>query len=344
MKPSSIVWTPFPPECQREEWDELTLESQDHNVFQSFAWGEYRRTFNWMPVRWIARTEDGALVAMVQLLTKQLPGGLKIAWSPGGPLLRFPHPAQQNVALTVELLLRQLKEQDGPSWVRFNSYLPHDPAVTYAFSRSCVRPLVPLTTGYSLSIDLRNSFATLTERFKPRHRAYVKQVVNKIECRAGRDSRFVEEFVKLHNEMTTRKGLSSHRTSRREIFALCEQLAGQAVVFTGYLDAEPLSSYIVVNSGPKAFYLMAATGQMGREMRASYGVFAELLQYLQKTGMTEFDLGGMDPNSPGARGVNQFKRGFGGELVQYVGEWEWAAAGWLRWAVNLGLWYRGKRL
>ena len=79
-------------------------------------------------------------------------------------------------------------------------------------------------------------------------------------------------------------------------------------------------------------------------MRASYGVFALLLQYLQNTGMTEFDLGGMDPNSPGARGVNQFKKGFGGELVQYVGEWEWATASWLRWAVNFGIWYRGKRL
>jgi lipid II:glycine glycyltransferase (peptidoglycan interpeptide bridge formation enzyme) len=207
-----------------------------------------------------------------------------------------------------------------------------------------VKPFIPLTTGYSLRLDLTKSFETLADRFKPRHRAYVRQTLNQVECRAGNDSRFAEEFLRLHNEMTTRKGLSAHRISQREVAALCEQLAEQAVIFTGYVNDEPLTSYLVVNSGTKAFYLMAATGQKGREIRASYGVFSHLLQYLQNSGMTEFDLGGMDPNSPGARGVNQFKKGFGGELVQYVGEWEWSTASWFRWAVNFGIWYRGKRL
>ncbi|MBV9866838.1 MAG: peptidoglycan bridge formation glycyltransferase FemA/FemB family protein [Abitibacteriaceae bacterium] len=79
-------------------------------------------------------------------------------------------------------------------------------------------------------------------------------------------------------------------------------------------------------------------------MRASYALVNYLVEYLQQHGITEFDFGGLDPRSSAAAGVNQFKRGFGGELIEYLGEWEWASQSWLRYALNLAVWYRGSQL
>ncbi len=339
-----ISWERLPQTYKPEEWDRLLLESHDHTVFQSYGWGEYRRTFGWLPVRWIARNKSGAVLAMAQILIKKLPLGLSLCWCPGGPILTFPETSNRDVALIIELLLRRIKALKR-AYIRFNSYLPHDTSLAYAFSRSCVRPVVSLTTGYSLVLNLEKPFSLLVEEMKARHRAYVrKSMSHEIECRAGRDATFVQEFVSLHNEMTTRKGLAIHRTTVPEISALCRHLGEQAMIFTGYLNGEALSSYLILSFGGKAFYLKAAAGDKGRKIRASYAVFVKLLEYLQNQGLIYFDLGGMDAQTPAAEGVNRFKRGFGGELVEYLGEWEWASAKWLRWATNFAICYRGKRL
>ena len=61
----------------------------------------------------------------------------------------------------------------------------------------------------------------------------------------------------------------------------------------------------------------------------------KLFEILQQAGITRFDFGGVDPHAPSARGVDHFKRGFGGELMAHLGEWEWAANTSLRWAANI---------
>lgn len=340
-----ITWDALEQSSGREEWDRLLLESRDYNVFQSYGWGEYRRAFGWTPARFVAKDESGATVAMAQVLTKRFPAGLTVGWSPGGPVVMFPKTQRRDLAEIIELLLQRIEAQNRRVCIRFNCYLPHSAALTYAFSRSCVRPLLSLTTGYSLRLDLQDSFETLIERVKPRHKTYIRRAsAHNIECKAGRDEKFIREFVGLHNELTTRKRLSKHRTNFDEVAALCRQLGEQATIFTGYLEGEALSSYLILNCGQKAFYLMAATGSRGREIRASYAVFTRLLEYLQQNGIRQFDLGGMDPRTREAEGVNRFKRGFGGRLIEYAGEWEWANKEWIRWATNFAIWYRGKRL
>ncbi len=180
---------------------------------------------------------------------------------------------------------------------------------------------------------------------KAKHQSYIKKALSyPIEWKTGRDSHFVQEFVKLHHEMTMDKSLSSYRASAPEISALCKHLDEQAIIFTGYFDGEALTSYLIVLCGQKAFTVMAATGRKGREIGASYGVLVQLLDYLINRGITQFDLGGLDPRTPGTEGSNHFKRGFGGKFVEYVGEWEWSSTEWVRWVTNFAIWFRGKRL
>lgn len=87
-------------------------------------------------------------------------------------------------------------------------------------------------------------------------------------------------------------------------------------------EGRPATSCLVLTLADKAFYLLAATGTDGRRISAAYAMVFKLFELLKSRGVTRFDFGGIDPLSPSARGVDHFKRGFGGEIVEYLGEWE----------------------
>jgi hypothetical protein len=341
-----VKWELLSASCIRAEWDQAMLQSEDYNVFQSFRWGEYKRNGGWTPMRWIARDETGETIAMVQILAKTPRGRVTIGWAPGGPILQFARTPRHQLAALIDSLLEQLAILRRTTSIRFDSYLPADSELIAALQESnCVRPYSRINTGYSLMLDLRQPESVHTKQIRSRHRSYIKKALDQnIEWKAGRDSIFVNELVSLHGEMLSQKKLSLGRIETPEIAALCDVLAEQALIFTGYLDGRAITSTLVLRFGAKAFYLIGASGKEGRAMRASYGLIDRLLKYLKAEGIEQFDFGGLDPHGPKAAGVNQFKTGFGGETVEHLGEWEWASAAWLRAIFNLGVWSRGRKL
>jgi len=39
----------------QQQWDSILKAADDRNVFQSYAWGEYKREFGWSPLRTLGR-------------------------------------------------------------------------------------------------------------------------------------------------------------------------------------------------------------------------------------------------------------------------------------------------
>jgi lipid II:glycine glycyltransferase (peptidoglycan interpeptide bridge formation enzyme) len=70
-------------------------------------------------------------------------------------------------------------------------------------------------------------------------------------------------------------------------------------------------------------------------------MFYKTISYLKEINIKIFDFGGIDPINPLAEGVNHFKKGFGGTITEYLGEWEWSDSKLLRFGSNLGIWLRG---
>ena len=122
-----------------------------------------------------------------------------------------------------------------------------------------------------------------------------------------------------------------------------DALGSKVLILVGYMDNQPVTGCLVLVFGSNAFYMMASTGTQGREVSAAYAMFERLMQELIERGVTDFDFGGIDPARSEAAGVNHYKCGFGGELVEQLGEWESAPSEWFRLAVNLALRFQGAR-
>ncbi len=330
-----VTWELLGNSADASGWDRDLSAGADANVFQSYGWGEFKRVCGWSPMRWIARDRDRVVVGLVQILTKTLLPGVRIGWAPGGPVCIFSEHTGQRPEDLVSALLEAIKSNYRIFCVRFDSYAPLGSSLADAFKLVLVRPLFKLNTGSSLYFNLENSLDELRARMTAKHRYYVKKALNeKLDWKAGSDDQSVQALLQLHNEMVLNKRLDSLRTSSNEVASLCRILGTSAVIFTGYAHDVPVTSCLVLLFERKAFYWMAATGAKGREISASYAMVYRLLEYLQRLGIKQLDFGGLAPGSPLTEGVNHFKRGFGGEIVEYLGEWEWSSDTWLRWVFN----------
>lgn len=340
-----VSWELFLNTANFKEWDILLSNTEDNNVFQSYVWGEYKRASGWLPMRYVVRNKDGAVVAMAQILVKSLPAGIKIGWVPGGPVFYFPQSKEIDHGKMVSALIEKVERLSSNTFIRLNSLLLNNFDMAYTFNRYYVKPFFKLNSGYSIWFDLREPIDMLNRKMTSHHRYYVKKgLAQNIQWRAGNDAQFLHELLTIHTEMVMGKKMESLKSNLNDISNLCHTLGKSATIFTGYLNGDAISSCLVLTFGQKAFYLMAATGRKGRKISASYAMVFNLFKYLKEEGIIYFDFGGVDPGSNIAEGVNHFKKGFGGRLVEYLGEWEWASAEWLRWGINFAIWHRGGRL
>jgi lipid II:glycine glycyltransferase (peptidoglycan interpeptide bridge formation enzyme) len=332
-------------EVQKPSWDSQLQAAADATVFQSYAWGEYKRNHGWTPVRCTGRDKSGRVVAMAQILLKKMPLGIHAGWAPGGPVLQFKGWAPKNIGKALDALWETLQSKYGRLWVRFHSHIPNEPELAYVFSGRFHRPIFKVNSEFSQFLDLNLSLEEFEKSMTSKHRYYVRQALaHELTWRHGGDEELQVDLARLHEEMTRGKGMESIRLGIDEIRKIFAMQGSQAMILNGYHNGEAVTSCLVQRFGNRGFYASAATGAKGRELSAAYAMVHELFRVLKESGMTRLDFAGLDPKTPAAYGVNHFKRGFGGQLVEYLGEWEYASSEKLRWVINLGIWKKGGRL
>lgn len=339
-----VTWERFP-DSAAHDWDQALLAADDHNVFQSHGWGEYKRRTGWLPERYLAKNASGSTMAMTQILTKAAPLGTTIGWAAGGPVLRFPGFAKSDVAGLAAALVKAVCDGHRKVFLRLQSHLPNHPDLAYGLSHVFAKPLARLNAGYTIHVDLARSDDEIAKAMTSKHRYYIKQSLAKdIRWVTEKSDQAIDDLVRLNNEVAKLKQVGWIATSRREVAGLCETLGENALIMNGYLGESVAASCLVLQFGKRAFYMIAASSKEGRDVSASYAMISKLISILKTRGVTCFDFGGIDPITPAARGVNHFKQGFGGQVVDYLGEWEWATGRAQRWLGSLAIAVRRRAL
>jgi lipid II:glycine glycyltransferase (peptidoglycan interpeptide bridge formation enzyme) len=171
-----------------------------------------------------------------------------------------------------------------------------------------------------------------------KHRYYTKKASSAgLTWIVGNDNQQLYVLSQIHKDMISNKKLSPIKPTLDELFLMRDNLKEGFQILTGFHNELPVTGCLVLLFGKKAFYMAAATSLIGREISAAYAMFARLMQELIDRGFTDFDFGGIAPNSKSAQGVNHYKCGFGGEVVQYLGEWEFACSEKYRIPINLAI-------
>ena len=316
------------------QWDNRLAAFDDRSIYQTMAWGEYRRALGWTPYRWAA-VDNGNVVAMAQGLLRRYAAGVGLLWLPGGPV--------GDVAAWNTGLQSIMRRSVGIPmlYCRFNAFKPLTPAAADQLPAArWTRPRARLGTGRSLLYDVSHEETARVAATSRNWRHNLKRSRRGEFTTAAWATPDAAEMRAVYAGMEDRKNLALQH-SERELRALYDHLAPQLITYGCRDTGGALLAFRACGLfAGKAWDLLAATSAAGRRVYASYAAFWALTEDCHRRGIGQYDLSGVDP--VGNRGVYDFKQGTGASAVEYLGEWEWASPSLLSLPVNWMIGLRGR--
>lgn len=210
-----LKWEAFSGDAS--EWDNTLLQARDHNIFQSYGWGQYKKNSGQNVVRYICKDLDGHTKGLIQMTIKSLPLKLKFIWSAGGPILEFPKNNTDLYDEALGSLFNQLHADFPRSLIRIHCHTENNPPKAFAFSKTAKKPFYRLNSGFSVLFEMAK-FKDFRSALSVKHRYYVKKSAsNNLEWVVGSSDELLNALSLLHGEMTVAKSLESISTSLDEL-------------------------------------------------------------------------------------------------------------------------------
>jgi hypothetical protein len=328
-------WKLLAEETAKEIWDKQLVKFYDCSPYQTYSWGQYHKALGWEPYYFVAETAQGAISAMFLGFLRRYPLGIGLMWCTGGPIGDL-KTWNESLPITV-LKATKLKRL----YLRFRCDRERDAQTALFLNyQNWTRSIYTMTSNVSMELDLSASETSLFSNLSNKWRRNLNiSLKNNLIIKLCQNPN-IEEICSVYAEMEARKNLPQQFSFEKLenlfnfsgsnlIFYRCEDASGKLLCFRGCLIA-----------GNRACDYLAATTESGRDLRASYATYWQLLMYCQSQGIRYFDLGGIDPwANPG---VYKFKRETGAREIEYLGEWDWASHNWLRLLGNLAIWKKQK--
>jgi len=320
-----VRWDVLPDSESSRQWDPLLVGMSNYTVYQSFEWGEYKRSFGWSPIRMLA-TDGGRPLSMIQLVQRQYPG-LNVLWASGGPL----GPSEVwGAGLTTSI-----RSQLGTPLI-YCRVRPSRPAVageSQLLRSQGWRPSTQRFKSVTLWWDLTPDLTQLERGLHGNWRHNLRRARKRKLSVTSWKNPDVEEMLRLYISMQRYKRIPD-QFSREQLSCLISTFGDKLTVLR-CVDEESRTVAVraCVIMGGKAWDMMAATSVEGRKVYASYLLLWSLIQQCKARGVETYDLMGVDPVAN--PGVYDFKVGTGATPVEYLGEWEWSNCALVQTAVNV---------
>ena len=305
----------------RDAWNAF-VESAPYRSFpQLWEWGELRQASGWSPLR-IGVGEDPARApdAVAQVLLRRVPAvGWRLAYVPRGPVGRLDEPHVRDALFAA---LRSLGRTEGVATVKVDPEAPPDSPLGQALLAAPWREADKVQPPRTRLIDLAPSEEELRAAMKKKHRQYVSKAeregitVERLDASTDAEvaAAALGDFYRIYAHTAERAGFVA-RASRYyervwELFAP----SGHASLAFAVRDGERLATLFHFMVGDRAAEAFGGMTDAGADARANYLLKWESILGFKAAGFAVYDLWGLATG-----GIAQFKEGFGGRQVDYVG-------------------------
>jgi len=332
-----------------EIWNSFVAASPTGHLLQSWQWGQLKAAFGWQAVR-VGIEDRGRLVASAQVLFRSLPlpfPCLSIAYIPKGPVLDFGNQETSEALLSA---IHRLTCQKRAILLKIEPELPDGPAVVRQLQACGFRPSQQTIQPHStIHIDLRADLDEILARMKSKKRYNVRL--------AGRKGVLVREgtaddlsvFYDLIELTGGRDGFAVHSREYYETVYRLFVPPGLARLFLATYHDKVIAGLMAFAFGQRAWYMYGASSDKERNRMPNHLLQWEAIRWAKERGCLTYDLWGI-PDEVGREperyektvtdrhdglwGVYRFKQGFGGQVVRYVGAYDYVYRPALAWLYN----------
>jgi lipid II:glycine glycyltransferase (peptidoglycan interpeptide bridge formation enzyme) len=171
-------------------------------------------------------------------------------------------------------------------------------------------------------VDLTADEDALWSDLRKKWRQYVNKarsngvVVRDVDPNAEPDA--FDTFHRVMREVSRRTALPL-RTAEvfRGVWAAFQPTGESRLLFAESASAETLAVLLVVSCGSRVVEPYGGMTDAGGDLRANYLLKWEAIRSSRERGATSYDMWGLIH-----AGIDQFKEGFGGREVRYIGAWD----------------------
>ena len=318
---------------QRELWDCFVDEHSQGHLLQSWGWGELKAEAGWYPLRLaLYDPTSDKIVAAAQVLQRTAPrvplrlGHL--AYIPKGPVLdwsdkpvldaffmQLHRQLRMRGAIALRMELGQVCDSEEDNVIR--EYLLEQ----HMHSVRAVQPL------RSIVLDITSDEAMLLAQMKEKWRYNVRLAARKgVTVRVAETIEDVQAWYRLL-EMTGERDQFGIHTLAYYIqvwrtFAPRDEVR----LLLAEHDGQLLAGIFVSVFARQGIYLYGASSNEQRQLMPNYLLQWEAIRWAKSRGATSYDFWGIpdtDANDEAMAGVYRFKSGWGGRVVQFLGNYEY---------------------
>lgn len=312
---------------REQEWNYLTAQFEDANLAQTWAYGEARWGSD--NLSHLVMMKDEQLVAAAQVVIRKLPFiSAGLAYVKGGPLWQVRGRSRDTHSL-MQIIRALRSTYEGTSKLLLRVFPPGidclNESVREVLEQEGLIRDRTFGAPKSVFLDLSPSLEKLRSNLKATWRRNLVLAERAgFTVRHGTSPELFDTFSRLYREMLRRKNIVGvvrleyyHRMQTRLpdnfklMIMICEH------------RGEPVAGLAVPHLGNTAVNLLAATGDKGLDLRASYLLQWQMIQWLKSRGCRWYDLDAL--NHDLYPGISQFKLGLAGHLgleAEYFGQYE----------------------
>jgi lipid II:glycine glycyltransferase (peptidoglycan interpeptide bridge formation enzyme) len=304
------------------EWSRRLDHFEDANIYQTWSYGS---------IRWSAKnlshlllTQAGEVVAMAQLrIVRPKNFRMGIAYLRWGPMCQLRKgDLDQNIVRAMADALRQEYVERRGLYLEIlpNAFCGSPRGEVFESAFTGFNREIGLSRGKyrTFVVDLQPSIEDLRKKLDKKWRNQLNAAErNELQITVGGSVKDYDVFCKLYDQMWEKKRFET-TVSTQEFRRIQEQLPTnqRMKILISHSKGEPVGGLIYSSMGDSAIYLLGATNDTGRNLKAAYLMQWSVIQSLKDTGVRNYDLGGIDPVAN--PGVYHFKAGMSGADVAHM--------------------------
>jgi len=251
---------------------------------------------------------------VAQVLLKPLPLGVSVAYAPRGPLV-----AAERLAEAIAAIRDALARERCASLL-CDPEAPDDPAVRTTLARAGVRASpVFVQPRRTLLMDLSQDNEALQSAMRRKHRQYIHKA-----ARAGvatEETRDLDRFMRVLAAVARRDRFAIR--SREYFERLLAAFGDRALLMLARVGDEDAGALLLVRMADRAWELYGGWSGAHAEARPFYLLKWRAMQRMRQLGVRRYDMYGLAEGADDPlAGVENFKLGFGGQVVTWIGALE----------------------
>lgn len=320
------------------EWNAFVDAAPYHAFPQLWEWGEVRAMAGWRPVRVAVRPGSGAPVAGAQLLLRRLPlTSWHLAYAPRGPIGGLDDPRVRSALLTA---LRATAREERIATLRVDPEAPPHTAYGRSLLEGPWRAAPKIQPPITRLVDLRVGVDALRAGMKRKHRQYVGKAerdgvtVERVDGSAPPEiaGPALDDFNRIYRHTADRARFVARAPAYYgRVWSLFAPTRRVRLSFA-LLDGERVATLFHFTCGDRVVESYGGMTDAGAAARANYLLKWSAIEGFAGEGFATYDMWGLATG-----GIRQFKEGFGGEEVAYVGARDIAFSGPVDLVLRLGI-------